>query len=232
MSWIIDIIALAIIVLCIIVSAKKGFVKTIVEFVGFIAAIIVAFTVSTPLAGTFYDKMIEPPLIDAVCEQAEDKSVEAVDSTWGELPDFLTESTEKFGLSTELLSDSINENLSEGLASAVETTSENLIRPIFVKLAGLVIGIVLFLVLLIIVKILSTVINKLFSFSIVGKLNRSLGGVIGVLKGLVYALIFCAVISLIVSFSENGFLIFNTESVAQSFTYGVFTKIFPFELLK
>lgn len=231
MSWVIDIIALAIIVLCILISAKKGFVKTIVEFVGFIAAIVIAFTVSTPIAGMLYDNIVEPPIITAVCEQAEDKSAEVVDSTLGALPGFLAESAENFGLSTDMLSNSINENMGEGLETAIQTTSKNLIRPIFVKLIGLIIAIILFLVLIIVVKLLAKVINKLFSFSIIGKVNRSLGGVIGVIKGLIYALLFCAVISLIVSFSENGFLIFNEESVSNSLTYTVLTKILPINII-
>ncbi len=225
MSWVIDIIALAIIVLCILISAKKGFVKTIVEFVGFIAAIVIAFTVSTPIAGSIYDNIVEPPLIAAVSEQTEDKTEEAVDSTWGALPDFLADSAQSLGLSTEELSQSISENLGEGMEAAVSTTSKNLIRPIFVKLIGLIIGIALFLLMLVIVKILAGVINKLFSFSLIGKLNRTLGGVIGVIKGAIYALLFCAIISLIVSFTENGFLIFTPESVEKSVICGILTKI-------
>ena len=55
MNFVIDLIVVAIIAVCAVVSAKRGFVKVLVEAVGFVAAIILTFTISTPLSEATYD---------------------------------------------------------------------------------------------------------------------------------------------------------------------------------
>ena len=50
MSYILDAIIILIVLFYVFISAKKGFVRTLIEVVGFVAAIVIAFTVSTPIA--------------------------------------------------------------------------------------------------------------------------------------------------------------------------------------
>ena len=67
MSIIIDLIVLAIIGLFIYTSAKRGFVKVLVEVAGFVLAVIITFTISSPLADATYDKIptnVQPILFD------------------------------------------------------------------------------------------------------------------------------------------------------------------------
>lgn len=222
MSLVIDLIALAIIILCVIISAKRGFVKVFVEAVGFIAAIILAFTISTPLAGATYDKIIEPPVVkaavNAVGESAEHEA-------WNALPDFLIQSESAFfGTTVNEFTERISENISQGTETAVKTASQEIVRPVAVKLLGLLYSVILVLVLLIAVKLLAKLLNGMFSFSVVGSLNRTLGGIIGGVKGIVFAVIFCLIISLIVSFTGKPFLIFTEESINNSFVYSLISQ--------
>ena len=62
----IDLILVAVIALCVYMSSRQGFVKVFVEVAGFVLAIIVTFTISTPLAELTYDKIIEPPMMATV----------------------------------------------------------------------------------------------------------------------------------------------------------------------
>ena len=50
MNIILDIIIVAIVVICVFLSAKRGFTRTIIELVGFVAAILIAINLSTPVA--------------------------------------------------------------------------------------------------------------------------------------------------------------------------------------
>ena len=59
----------------------------------------------------------------------------------------------------------------------------------------------------------------MFSFSLVGTANRVLGGIVGIPKGIIMAMVFCLVISLIVSFTTNGFLIFTDEAMEKSWFF-------------
>ncbi len=219
MSWVIDVIALAIILICVLVSAKRGFVKVAVEAIGFIAAAIIAFTFSMPLAEVTYDKVIEPPVIKAAVEAVGES---AEHEAWNALPDFLIQKESAFfGTTVNQFTEKISENISKGTESAVKTASQEIVRPVAVKLLNLLYSVILFLVLLIVVKFLAKFLNGLFSFSLVGSLNRTLGGVLGGIKGIILAVIFFLVISLIVSFSGKPFLVFSDEAIHESIVYKI-----------
>ena len=216
MSIILDLIVLAIIVITVLISAKRGFVRTAVELVGFIAAVFISFTISTPLANTTYDKIIEPSILSTVTSAAntvaDDSAAAAVDGIWNRMPDWLKIGVERAGISKESLDGSITDNIQ----SAAESASQNVIKPAVTNTLALVYQVISLIILLVAVKPLARLINKLFSFSIIGTANRVLGGVVGLPKGIIYAIAFCLVITLIVSFTQNGFLIFTGEAMEKS----------------
>lgn len=219
MSIILDLIALAIIVITVLISAKRGFVRTAVELVGFIAAVFISFTISTPLANATYDKIIEPSIlssVNSVADTAANNTDEAVDSFWNEMPGWIKGGIERAGISKESLDGSITANIGNGVTSAAESASQSVIKPAVTSMLTLVYQVISLIILLIIVKPIAKLINKLFSFSIIGTANRVLGGVVGVPKGIIYAALFCLLITLIVSFTSNGFLIFTNEAIEQS----------------
>ena len=223
MSIIIDLIVLAIIVITVLFSAKRGFVRTLVEFIGFIAAVFITFTISTPLANATYDKIIEPSILSSVTsavDTAADNSAAAADEGfWNEMPEWIKSSVEKTGISKESLEGSITENIGNGVQSAVATTSQGVIKPAVTSTLALIYQVIFLIVLLAVVKPLAKLINKLFSFSVIGTANRVLGGVVGVPKGIIYAIAFCLLITLIVSFTANGFLIFTNEAMEKSYFF-------------
>lgn len=220
MSIILDLIVLAIIVITVLISAKRGFVRTLIELVGFIAAVFISFTISTPLANTTYDKIIEPSIIStvtsAVDTAADNSAAAAVDSFWNEMPGWIKGGIEKAGISKDSLGGSITENIGNGVQAAVESTSQSVIKPAVTGSLALIYQVILLIILLALVKPLAKLINKLFSFSVIGTANRVLGGVVGVPKGIIYAVAFCLLITLAVSFTQNGFLIFTGEAMEKS----------------
>ena len=223
MNFVIDLIVIAIIAICVLLSAKKGFVKTIVGVVGFIAATYLAFTLSTPLADTTYDKIIEPPIV----ESAVGAVGETQNDIWEALPDFITDNAVKFGISSDDFKGSINNNITEGTESAVTKASQEVIKPIITKILGLIYSVVIMVVLMFVVNILAGLINKLFSFSVVGKANRILGGIIGLPKGIVFAILFCMIVSLIVRMS-GGIFFFTNENIDKTILFKFLANIIPF----
>lgn len=227
MGLILDLIIIGIVALMVLLSAKRGFVRTLIEVVGFIAALFIAFTFSSPIATATYDKIIEPAVVKAVEEATTEAGEAAADTVWATVPDFITNNSERFGLSK----DDLAVNLSGGdgvISDAATSISENIIEPIAVKVLSLVISTLLIVVLLFVVNVLAKLLNKLFSFSLVGKLNRTLGGVVGFFKGILFAVVFCMIVSVIVSFTQNGFLIFTKEAIDSSVIFGTICDLLPF----
>ena len=223
---IIDLIIVGVILLVALISAKQGFVRTIISAVGFIAAIVVAFSVSEPLADVTYDKFIEPAIINTAGETSSESAKVKVDEVWDALPGVITNNAASLGLSKESIQNVLSDNAQNGTESALATISQKTIKPTCTKIISTVFAMILTILLLIVVKFLAKIINKAFSFSIVGKLNTALGGAVGLVKGVGIALILCEIIVLIISFTDNGIWIFNNENIAKTTVFKFLTNVF------
>ncbi len=226
MYLIIDLILIGIIAIIALISAKQGFVRAVVEVAGFIAAVLIAFSVSKPLADVTYTKGIEPAIVNSVSENAADSTSQTVDAIWESLPSFITENAHNFNISKQALEESISQEAQNNAQTILVNTSQKVIKPLVVGILETVYSVILIILLSFIVKILAKLLNKVFSFSIVGKLNSTLGGILGFVKGVAITLILCEVILLIISFTENGIWIFNNENIDKTILFKFLTNVF------
>lgn len=254
-SFLIDFILLVIIGIWVFWGVKRGFVKTVVGTVGFFLSVILSLTLCTPLANLTYDTLIEPAILSTVNETvdaefqdefdkvADDKidseeiekfknEIDASsDDIIASLPAFVKNFINQSGIEVNELLDNADEIINEG--DTVKTASEKLavnvsqtkIKPIAANIIGAVYSLILFIIFSLIFKLLGKILNKFFSFSIVGKLNASLGGVCGFVKGTVFTIILCIVINAVVSFIEGGIWIFNYENFENTLLFNLFTSL-------
>ena len=230
MSYILDAIVILIILLFVFLSAKKGFVRTLIEVVGFVAALVIAFTFSNPIADVTYDKLVYPSVIKTVENVASDgvsSATTAVDTIWQKMPQFITESN-FFGLSKENITTMVELNTLNESHKLAQSISDSFVKPAVTKLLSVLFSVILVVVLLFVVKILAKFINKLFTFSVVGDINKTLGGVLGLVKGAAVAVVFCLIVSLILSFTKNGFLIFTYDAINSSYIFKFLMGFSPF----
>lgn len=230
MSFVLDGIIILIIAICIILSAKKGFVATLVEVIGFIAALVIAFVVSTPLAGMVYDNFIEPSIIGIVENAAEEgatTATDAVDAVWNKLPGFITESN-FFNFSKENITSTVQTQVEGGSTELALNISNSFTKPPITKILSSIISVIIVTVMLFLIKPLAKLLNKLFSFSVIGDINKTLGGVLGLIKGVAISIIVCLAVSLILSFTKSGFLIFTPEAINSSFIFKFIIGFSPF----
>lgn len=228
MNIVLDLIVIAIIVVFAIISAKRGFVRVAVEVVGFVAAVMISLSLSATLADFTYNKAIEPSIISSVGEVAENTTVDTAENAWESLPDFIKNNAERFGINKEDITQNISSNLGQNTTEIVTDISQNTIKPVAVSVLRTLYEVILMLVLLVIVKFLAKFINKLFSFSLVGKLNKILGGTLGLVKGLIIAWIFCTAVVLIISFTHNGIWIFNSENIEKTYIFKILANLIKF----
>ena len=62
MNIILDLIVVAIIALTVILSVKRGFVRSAVELAGFVLAVVLAFNLGPVLADTTYENIVKEPV--------------------------------------------------------------------------------------------------------------------------------------------------------------------------
>ena len=229
MSLVLDAIILLIVLVFVFLSAKKGFVRTLIEVIGFIAAIAISLSLSTPVANACYNATVQPFIVKTVESTVSENASninESVDAVWNKLPTFLTDS-KFFNLSKENVLSSVTNETASG-TSEIANAIDSFIQPAVTKLFSVIISVILVVLLLFVVKILAKTINKLFSFSVVGKINKTLGGILGLIKGAAISVIFCMIISLILSFTKNGFLIFTYDAINASYLFKFIIGLSPF----
>ena len=219
MSIVLDLAVVAIVLLYVFICANQGFVKVVVGAVGTIAAFVLAFTFSTPLATLTYDKMIEPAIVSMIEENTQNTATATADQIIVALPKAITENAKNFGISIEEVTKEFTASAQTDVTDIITKVADEVVEPVAVKILSLAFTVLLFAVLSVLVKILASLLNKLFSFSIVGKLNRNLGGAIGLLKGIVIASVLCIALSFVISLTGSGFWIFTPENIAGTYIF-------------
>ena len=223
MSWILDLLVIGIVLVFLLFGIRKGFVTTLLEVVGTLLAIVIAFSVSTPLSETIYNSFVEPTVSQSVDNALVGYTGNAIEQTVDELWQQNGTIAYFAGLSGLDKEDIISgaSHYSQGGVDAVSIfIKESVARPVATMVVRVILIAVLLLILLILVKILAKLIGKIFTFSLFGTLNSVLGAVLGGVKGLLAAAIFCVIFSTIISASANGALGFTKESVDQSLLFG------------
>ncbi len=214
--WIIlDIIIVAFIIVTALISAKKGFVRTIVEIVGFIAVILMANNVSPMLSNATYDKFIQPAIVNSIEEiQIEDQIGDsfANEISKEDFPEFVNKLLGN-NFKIEDFTASVNENINKGVNEAVAQASQTVIKPIIAQILTLIYTLLIVVVAMVVVKFLAKFLNKLFSFSLVGKVNKTLGALLGMVKGIALAVIICSMITTAVSLTPNGIGFLNVTTL-------------------
>lgn len=223
MNWVLDLIIVAIILLFTIVMANKGFVKTVISFLGFIAALLIAFFLCGPVADFAYDKAVGPAIQKTVYNAVDDefKNGNNIEKSIQEssIPQIVKDKLANVDF------DSYG-NKSEEIADAV---CEKVVKPLSVGLIKVIAFILLFVILSIIAKILANAINKLFSFSVVGKVNKFFGGILGIIYGIVFAALFIMLVNSLVSINGDIFGI-NKESIEATYIFKNFMAYMPFNV--
>ena len=217
MGLVLDLLVVVIISIFAFISAKWGFVRTLIEIVGFVLVVLLANSLSTPLADITYDKTIEPAIIKSI-DGMKVEDVETIDLNDKEFPPLIKRVLGDKNVIANFEKE-ITSDINNGIDTAVRNSSQNVIKPVITSILSVIYVLLISIILMFVVNILAKVINKLFSFSIVGKLNSTLGASLGVIKGIFIAFVVCTLISLIVSFTQNGFLIFTKDTIESSYIF-------------
>ena len=231
MWFFLDLIVVGIVLFYVITSAKKGFARTFIELVGFGLSIYLATLIGGAVGTAFYEKTVEPKIIETVKttvqETAGNTTLSTVDNIWDDFPDVITSSAEHFGVDLNTVKDSINNQISNkvDIETIAKSISDTTLKPICITVAKTIISIVIFTILMFVVKILAKALNKIFKLPIIGGLNSSLGAVLGLGKGVIMSIVVCMLISLIVALTGNGFWIFTKENIDKTYIFSLLSNL-------
>ena len=228
MGIVLDLIIVGIIVFSIFLSARHGFVRSLIEVVGFIAAFSIAFTISSPLAKVTYDKIIGPKIVAKVESITSDGGSSVASQIWDAFPGVIKNNSAELGIDQQSFLNKVDSTISSGASDSAVKISEDVTRPIVIRLVGAFYSTVITGVLIILIRFLARIINKSFKIALLGKINGFLGGVLGAVKGIVFAFIFCAIISVVVLLTKDGLWFFTPANIASSSLFKLIYGFSPF----
>ena len=195
MSIIVDLVILAIIILCIIIGYVRGLTGSLIKIVSFVLSIVIAFLLFIPISNL----IINNTQIDENLEQSIREMIVGNDNKEENMPEAITD---YIAQQIESASDSAKEAIADSTAREVSLT--------IVKAGTWIILFIVARILLIFLRFITSLIAKL---PVIKQFDK-LGGIIyGILEGLIIVYVLLAIISF-VSPMVNGSL---SNAIEESF---------------
>ncbi len=207
MAYIVDIIIIAIFLISLVVSYKKGFFKSLFDLVGTLVSLIAARILSSTLAPQGFDMFIREParltLTNTLGEIGTTDYGAQAESAINSIPEAFNGIMSFVGIDRQAILDKISSSeFANG--NLVDNIMENIITPVGTAIIQFVLfvllAVVIILALKVAVRVLDFIIKKL---PVVSSVNKGLGVVIGVLRGLITVIIVSSIIGTVVSFIGN-----------------------------
>lgn len=201
---ILDIIAIGLLLIITFISAKKGFMMSLFNIIGYVISAVLSKTMSMPVSTYVYTNYFSESVLGKLNELIPSGSVqgeisEVINNVVASLPEYVQSMISQFELSELLVP-------AETGALTVEMIEQTYIAPIMLKIISVVAVVVLFIVISFILRIVFSLINKFFvskKHNIIRKTNMLLGAILGVVKGVVVSGVLCAVLNVAAPIINN-----------------------------
>jgi len=206
MEYILDLIFIALAVVMIILGAKKGLIKALLDGLSTIASGIIAYILATPVAKVIYDAFVRGVVKSEFLKGLNDSGTdfgsisEKVNALVNELPEGALAIASKFGFDVNGAISDVVSSAPDSNESLVETLMTNIGDNIFLTITEAVTMFALFIIVSIaltfVIRLLNKVVKKL---PVIKQANKLAGGLLGLVK----AVVIIFVISTVLVFVQN-----------------------------
>lgn len=190
MNFVFDILLLALFVLFIILGYKRGFIKTVSGLVALVVAVLLASSLSGPIANAVYTDTVHPAVLTALEEEISTEvlpSEEKLDAAIENLPGWVSALMAVGDVDDgAAILDKVNTE--EMGATAAATITDVVITPIVLPLMQMLCSVLLFLVAYIVVSLLLGLLDLVAKLPILKQLNKILGLIAGVATGALWVI--------------------------------------------
>lgn len=226
-SLILDILT-AIIGLGIIVSAyRKGFLRSIILVIGYIASIFVAIYLSKYISSFIYTNFIRENIINSVQNLALTNPQNAdvaniVNDFLQSLPKLFSSSIIAYFGGNEAIINNITNSTTDAVKDMGILVADTIAAPIITGLLQTICCFIVFLICIFIVKIISRAFSGFYAVPILGTINSVLGGVVGIAQAAIWIYILGILGKMVISFTANSLTYFNMDIINNSYLYNFF----------
>lgn len=198
LPYLADAVIVVIFLLFIILGVKRGFVRSVLDLVGTLAAMLVSMWFSGIAAQWFFSTFLQESLTRQIAEALQAApAADAADAVLSVVPEILRGGLEAFGIT----SDAINQAVAGTSGQAAEAVVAVLAPMVVSALRGLF-ALVLFIFLLVIFRILSGVVCRIFRLPVLRQLDKGLGILLGVAQAVLITVLLCFCAQALISVSS------------------------------
>lgn len=199
-----DIVTIAMFVYMMSVCARRGFVKTVASFVGYIAALFVAASTAKPLATMFYSAFIRPSMTRSIESKLSGVQAEALPGALYQLVESLPQSLlEAAGFNKAALAGSLQGLAENGGQNAAAAIADAVVQPLVVMLLKMVLFLLIFWVAMFFVRRIVWMVGGVNRLPLIGSVNRLLGGVVGIVQAAVMMYVIAVLLMLLISLGSG-----------------------------
>lgn len=213
-----DICVVALVVYFISISAHRGFVRTVIEFIGYFISLMAANFGAKMFSATIFEKLLRPTVLDTVGKKLTEAGITDiaadVQTVLAQVPDMLEDFLRKFGVQEDVLGNfKALANPSQPLPEAI---TDHVVGPIVISVVELILFVILISLCFFLVRRISRTLGVLRRIPIVGPANTILGGVVGGLEGLLTVVLIANLLNLIIAATAGGFAYLNSGIIDQT----------------
>ncbi|MDR1733630.1 MAG: CvpA family protein [Oscillospiraceae bacterium] len=199
-AWILDAALLLLLVLSVIFSVKRGFLRSALRIAAFLLALWGASALSAVAAQPVYEAVFQKNVRQTIAERMEgtlngSKLLEQARDTIYAMPESMLDLAKFAGIPTDTLTAALPDGKfsSETAAQHIES---NVVSPVAVAAVRWVLSAVIFLLLLVVLRLLADLVSKTAKLPIVKQTDHVLGGILGAVKGVLAVALICFLLTL------------------------------------
>ena len=222
-----DVATVAVVGWCTVAAAKKGFLRTVIQMIAYVAILLAAAFFSKAAAPVLYDRVVEPMLLSRAGQTDEAPPARKNAALIAAGPEDLLSSLEDaLDGARDVLGDAADGLLPGGDPAEESSLAEDLadvtLRPLMVNAIQMVTFAVVFAVLSLLANVMLSTLGLVRYLPVVGTLNALLGAVVGVLQGLLIVWMLALLLRGLLDLYPGGVWVFPPEVVGRTWLFKYF----------
>ncbi len=210
MTLFLDVILLAALVMFVVLGAKKGFIRALLDGFSTLIAGVLAYTFVEPASQYAYDSfvrnMVRNSLSNALNSTTNDfgSVTEKVETLINKIPESAINFSAKFGFNIDAVTDSIIKSRPSDKEVLIDTImtdiADKIMMPLVETITFIVLLVAFVFVLAVVIRLFDSLIKKI---PVVKETDKIFGGLLGLLKGVIVIFVACTVLAFIAGSSQD-----------------------------
>ncbi|MBQ6001139.1 MAG: CvpA family protein [Clostridia bacterium] len=239
MSALLDVLSVLILLICIWSAARKGFVKTLVDFAGTLVALVsgwhfgphVAELLEKQYIGPFFERAVNKYLLSYMSGVGDSASAfaEQFNSLLADMPPMLESYFARFSVSPEQVKAGFE---SAATGSARQATLSTIATPFAHAVSAAAGFLLVFLGVLLAIKLLTIVADLVMKLPVLKSFNHGFGALLGAVQGILIVLIFAGLVTYLAPYLQNYMgKTFDAGTIGSTLVFKYFYQFSPFKKL-